>query len=101
MLRFELAPCEVDLCIGQLALLMQHAIRASGVACHPAQTATLPTDRARIAAVAARRLAQLTTCLECWTAADVSNAERFGRLRSRPGFGAAGRHSSRQRESRA
>ena len=54
-------PCDSDLCIGQEASSWQHAIRASGVACHPAQTATFPTHSVRTAASAARRRITRTT----------------------------------------
>jgi hypothetical protein len=45
--------------------LMQHAIRASAVACHPAHTLRLPPDSVRIAATAAMRLAKRTTYVGC------------------------------------
>jgi hypothetical protein len=62
-----------DLCIGQVAPSMQHAIRPSGVACHPAQTAAFPPERARTAAIAASCRINVTMYLECWTHRDVSN----------------------------
>lgn len=52
---------------------VQHAIRASGVACQPAHTATFPTDRAQIAASAARCRVEITLYLECGTHRAVSN----------------------------
>jgi hypothetical protein len=58
--RFEVVPCDGDLCIGQLVPFTQHAIRASGVACQPVQTATFPTHSVRMAAILARRLLQAT-----------------------------------------
>ena len=72
--RFESDPRDSDLCIGQLVPLMQHAIRASGVACHPAQTARFPANSVAVAATAAMCLAKLTTYVGCWTAGHVSNA---------------------------
>ena len=59
--------------MGQLVSLMQHAIRASGVACQPAHIATFPADRAKIAASAARRRKEITLYLECGTHRAVSN----------------------------
>jgi len=49
-----------DVCIGQ-ASLVQHAIRASGVASHPAQRPEPPTERLTIAAAAAMRLMSSST----------------------------------------
>jgi len=57
---------------------LQHAIRASGVACQPAHIARSPVESARIATAAARCLANLTTSLECWTAIHLSNPLRRG-----------------------
>jgi hypothetical protein len=59
MARPEPAPWDFDLCIGQLVLLMQHAIRASAVACHPAQTDRFPTHSVKAAAIAAKCLANV------------------------------------------
>ena len=73
MTRVEAERPESDLCIGQLVPLMQHAMRASGVACHPAHTARLPIESVRTAARAAMCLAKLATHVGCWTAAHVSN----------------------------
>jgi hypothetical protein len=50
-----------DVCIGQVVLFMQHAIRASGVGCQPAQTATFPTTSVRRATIAAPRRISGTT----------------------------------------
>lgn len=50
-----------DLCIGQVAPPMQHAIRASGVACQPAQTAMLPTINVSNATTAEARRTRVTT----------------------------------------
>ena len=62
-----------DLCIGHVASLRQHAIRASGVACQPAQTARFPTLSVSTAAIAARRRLITTTFVECWMCRAVSN----------------------------
>jgi hypothetical protein len=59
MARFERERCDADLCIGQLARFVQHAMRASGVACHPAHTTRFPTHRVRVARIAAMRLANI------------------------------------------
>jgi len=74
-LTIRVAECSwlSDVCIGQLVPFMQHAIRASGVACQPAQTATLPTSRGRRATTAAHRRINATTLLEWWTCAAMSN----------------------------
>jgi hypothetical protein len=61
IVRFEPVPCDSDLCIGQLVPFMQHAIRAAGVACHPAQTARFPTHSIRTATTAAKRLPNVIT----------------------------------------
>jgi hypothetical protein len=50
-----------ELCIGQLVPFVQHAIRASGVDCQPAQTETFPTHSVRTAAIAASRLVRVST----------------------------------------
>ena len=70
--RFEPEPCDSDLCIGQLVAFMQHAIRASGVPCHPAQTAAFPTHSVRTESIAAKRLTSSTTHVECATASAMS-----------------------------
>ena len=71
--RFEPAPRDSDLCIGQVASSWQQVIRSSGVACHPAQTARLPAQSVSTAATAARRRESLTTDVGCWTRGPVSN----------------------------
>ena len=48
-------------CIGQLVPLLQHAIRASGAACHPAQATRFPAVRIPIVAAAASRLTNTST----------------------------------------
>lgn len=65
--------CDSDLCIGHVASSRQHAIRASGVDCQPAQTARFPAHRIRTAVIAARRRLRVTTYVGCWTPAPVSN----------------------------
>src|SRR5262245_19307282 len=52
---------------------MQHAIRASGVACQPAHTARLPAHNARAATTAAIRREMVTVHLACETERVVSN----------------------------
>ena len=69
--------CDSDLCIGQLVPFVQHAIRASGVACQPAQTARCPTQSVRTAIIAASRRLTVTTLLGCWTRRAVSNPARW------------------------
>jgi hypothetical protein len=61
------------LCIGQVVPSMQHAIRASGVACQPAQTATFPAHKAKAATSAAARRNIVTVHLACGTQPIVSN----------------------------
>jgi hypothetical protein len=51
------------LCIGHGPPSAQQAIRASGVAIHPAQTPALPAPRANMIASAERRLSQFITAL--------------------------------------
>jgi hypothetical protein len=70
--RFESERRESDLCIGQLPFL-QHAIRASGLACHPAQTTNCPAHSVRTVATAASRRASLSTWLACASEIRVSN----------------------------
>ena len=87
MVCLDLEPCGSDLCIGQLVPFMQHAIRASGVACHPAQTARLPMLSVRIATIAAKRADSAVTYVECETARAVSNpAVRTGSSGVLPGL---------------
>ncbi len=62
-----------DVCIGHVASLRQHAIRASGVACQPAQTARFPPQSVRIAAIATSRRLSTTTFVGCWMRRAVSN----------------------------
>jgi hypothetical protein len=66
-----------DSCIGQVAPSMQQAIRASGVACQPAHTATFPAHNARHATNAAIRLDVVTVHLACETDRVVSNRPRW------------------------
>ncbi len=76
MARPEPLRRDSDLCIGQLVPLLQHAIRASGVACHPAHTATLPMQSVRIDAMAARRRPRTATFLGCAQHLNLSNRHR-------------------------
>ncbi len=64
---------ESPLCIGHSAPSAQHAMRASGVGSHPAQTAAFPAIRPNVSARAARRWTSLTTPLGCSTADALSN----------------------------
>jgi len=73
MLRFALGACDPDRCIGQLVPLMQHAIRASGVACQPAQIAPFPAQSVRMAAMLARRFIKPTSFVGCGMPTAVSN----------------------------
>jgi hypothetical protein len=72
----EPEPRDSDLCIGHLVPFVQHAIRASGVGCHPAQTDTFPTHSVRTAAIAASRLVSVSTYVGCGTTAALSNRHR-------------------------
>ena len=58
--RLEAEFDDSPLCIGQ-SLSEQHAMRASGVAAQPAQSATLPATSANTATKADARLNHLTT----------------------------------------
>ena len=55
--------CESPLCIGHSAPSAQHAMRASGVASHPAQTAAFPTRSPAVRRTADRRLIRIGTAL--------------------------------------
>src|SRR5262249_37186384 len=59
--------------MGHVVPLMQQDIRASGVACQPAQTARFPAHKARTATTAALRRDVITVHLACGTARGVSN----------------------------
>ena len=71
--RLEECPWLSDLCIGQVVPFMQHAIRASGVACQPAQMPMFPTNNVSIAMIAEPRRTSATTVLGCWTGLNLSN----------------------------
>ena len=62
--------CELPLCMGHSAPSAQQAIRASGVALHPAHIAAFPATRANVSATAARRWTSLTTAIGCSTVQD-------------------------------
>ena len=63
--------CEFPLCIGQVPPSEQHAIRASGLDIHPAQTAAFPAIKARASARTERRFATVITRLG-WSTAQPS-----------------------------
>ena len=62
------------LCIGQAAPSTQHAMRASGVACHPAHSAQLPAVMVSTATNAIARVRTCFTILGCSSLMNVSNA---------------------------
>lgn len=66
-----------DLCIGHAASSLQHAMRASGDACQPAQTARFAPQSVRTATIATSRRLSTTTFVGCWMRGAVSN--RTGR----------------------
>ena len=68
--------CESPLCIGH-ALSAQHAMRASGVGAHPAQTAALPAEIRTASASANNCLLRVSTPLGCRTGPQVSTRLRF------------------------
>ena len=51
------------MCAGHVALFMQHAMRASGVACQPAHMAMFPTNTVRRATAAIVRSINVATRL--------------------------------------
>jgi hypothetical protein len=59
--RLEPVLWEPPLCIGHAPPSAQHAMRASGVGIHPAQTAAFAVIKARVNATAERRWTSLTT----------------------------------------
>lgn len=71
--RFDSKGCESPLCIGHSAPSAQHAIRASGVGSHPAQTAAFAAIRPHVIARAERRWTNLPTALGCSTVKPLSN----------------------------
>lgn len=71
--RLEAEWSDSAMCIGHVSSSAQHAIRASGDDCHPAQTAKFPMPSATTAAIAARRLLDFNTPVECSTSGSVSN----------------------------
>ena len=73
ILCLEPESCDSDLCIGHVASLRQHSIRASGVACQPAQTARFPTLNVSAAAIAANRRLRILTSVGCWMRPALSN----------------------------
>ena len=80
----EPARCDSPLCIGHSPSSAQQAMRASGVAIHPAQIAAFPAIRPKVSARAARRWRSFRTGLGCSTGEAVSN-ERT--VESEPGAG--------------
>ena len=73
--RVEVASCDPAWCIGQ-APSEQQAIRASGDAIRPAQSATLPAERATASMNADNRLLRVSTSLGWRSTAEVSNGAR-------------------------
>ncbi len=61
MTRFIPEWWESPLCIGHSAPSAQHAMRASGVGAHPAQTAAWPANKIRLSPTVERRRASITT----------------------------------------
>lgn len=58
--RWELEG-ESDVCIGQLPIVVQQAIRAAGVACHPAHNPRLLAESARLNTIPVSRLLNVST----------------------------------------
>ena len=77
MTRGDAELCESPLCIGH-ALSEQHAMRASEVGAHPAQTAALPAEMRTVSASANNRLLRVTTPLGCRTERQVSTRLQSG-----------------------
>jgi hypothetical protein len=73
MTRPEPVLSESLLCMGQSPPSEQHAMRASGLGAHPAQTAAFPPTNASVSASADSRLTSPSTPLECSTAQALSN----------------------------
>ena len=69
----ESEPGTARLCIGQAAPSTQQAIRASGVACHPAHSAQLPAVMVSTATNAIARVRTCFTILGCSSLMNVSN----------------------------
>lgn len=63
VVRWEPTLCDTALCIGQAMPSVQHAIRASGVGAHPAQTAALPANKTRLSAATDMRRTNVNTVL--------------------------------------
>ena len=82
MTRGDAELCESPLCIGH-ALSEQHAMRASGVGAHPAQTAALPAEIRTASASANNCLLRVSTHLACRTERQVSTRLRRTTLQSR------------------
>jgi hypothetical protein len=61
MWRSHLEVEESPLCIAHAPPSEQHAMRASGLGAHPAQTGALPANKTRLSATAVRRRATITT----------------------------------------
>ena len=74
--RSDAELCESPLCIGHSLSSTQQAMRASGVANHPAQVAAFPAIRPNVSDRAARRRTNLTTPLGCSTPGALSNERR-------------------------
>lgn len=69
-------PSECPLCMGHGWPSLQQAIRASGVAAQPSQTAALPAATRAVRVSAMSRRLKVSTCLGCWTRLQVSTSRR-------------------------
>ena len=78
MARADSEPCESRLCIGHV-LSEQHAMRASGVGAHPAQTSASPAEIKTASASANNRLRRVSTSLGCRSQRQVSTRLQSGR----------------------
>ena len=71
--RLEAEWSDFAMCIGHVSSSAQHAIRASGEAAHPAQTARFPRPNTATATAAASRLPNFSTSVGCSPGRPVSN----------------------------
>ena len=91
--------CVSPLCIGH-APSEQHAIRASGVGAHPAQSAALPAGMRTAKTSANNRLLRVSTPLGCRTERQLSNRLQSGLFRTEPNDEAAPPHYPESRSLR-